>query len=640
LEEEISRKANAQPDEFVTHLYTERRIASYAWQLAQALAFCHSRGVYHSDFKAANILIDQQAGGTLMLCDFGCALLNHDEEVLGFTKTYDAPELRACHRTGSYHRMDPVKIDSYALGCVILELVCCNSLHSIMDALQQNDPTTTIQSVLHFPPGKNHNPLRIPWQPYASPHTLGYSPALKCLLDYLLDLNPHTRMTPTELEARLGNDRHRSPLLADKLTASQSAVPGHLVTVDNIQLGMFVQRGPDWSDGDADGGMGHIGVVTELDADARYCFVSWPVPGQTSSTQHCIGGSSKFELQVGPTTMRDFLTNSPTLQQYGVFANLANEPSTNLRKSGLVYNVNTSMFQVGQQINPYAMILGMDTARESLFVGPLETFYFPLLRVVEKTAPSIPQRAPPMESEPVPSSWSYGRFLEAVTDEDIYQRVSSCFYSGEMDPTRYEITGITGIQVSALWWSYHASRTKIMLENWGMPNENYFFVVVDGNTLTFTEGSTFMKSVFGNALDTRGCSMEIALTGPTAAAAIANSGRNATGNYQMVLCKVVLGRTLNAGDEGRAQYDTNGRFLRRNPVIKHSEFRAGHWFVSNFSQILPQYIISYRIRPCQQESKFSGESLSLSGLNLHDVVMTSSPKVKSPGSTNSHRFPM
>jgi hypothetical protein len=43
--------------------------------------------------------------------------------------------------------------------------------------------------------------------------------------------------------------------------AAPGSEPGAKVTADNVRLGSKVQRGPDWSHGDQDGGVGHIGTV-------------------------------------------------------------------------------------------------------------------------------------------------------------------------------------------------------------------------------------------------------------------------------------------------------------------------------------------------------------------------------------------
>lgn len=53
----------------------------------------------------------------------------------------------------------------------------------------------------------------------------------------------------------------QSPLLQPCVIASQPKSPGASVTIDNVQLGMLVQKGRHWDDGDDDGGPGCIGII-------------------------------------------------------------------------------------------------------------------------------------------------------------------------------------------------------------------------------------------------------------------------------------------------------------------------------------------------------------------------------------------
>ena len=122
------------------------------------------------------------------------------------------------------------------------------------------------------------------------------------------------------LQHTLRTDR-LSPLLLLNVAAAQTATPGDLVTIDNLQLGLMVQRGPDWADQDADGGQGSIGIVVKLDGDALYVDVAFPSRSiaQPVDTICCrIGASNKYELRVGPSPLPDFVSGSAGLRNDGI----------------------------------------------------------------------------------------------------------------------------------------------------------------------------------------------------------------------------------------------------------------------------------------------------------------------------------
>lgn len=78
LLQEIERKASRS----LIEPYSERRIASYALQICEALAYAHERGVAHHDVKSANILIDASAGGKLLLADFGTSVAPGEGKII------------------------------------------------------------------------------------------------------------------------------------------------------------------------------------------------------------------------------------------------------------------------------------------------------------------------------------------------------------------------------------------------------------------------------------------------------------------------------------------------------------------------------------------------------------------------------
>ncbi len=98
-------------------------IRSILFQLTQALASAHDRGVVHRDLKPANLLMFQSAGRWVVkLCDFGIAkVIEGTPLVTGtgaapLTPRYAAPEQRGGDPVGTW-------TDVYQLGLVAYQLV-------------------------------------------------------------------------------------------------------------------------------------------------------------------------------------------------------------------------------------------------------------------------------------------------------------------------------------------------------------------------------------------------------------------------------------------------------------------------------------------------------------------------------------
>ncbi|NBM19773.1 serine/threonine-protein kinase [Streptomyces sp. GC420] len=97
---------------------------TWAIHISQALEAAHHHGIVHRDLKPSNILLDEAAGGTARLCDFGIARLadatHHTLTVTGVaigTPAYMSPEQARGDTTLG------APSDLYSLGCLLHELL-------------------------------------------------------------------------------------------------------------------------------------------------------------------------------------------------------------------------------------------------------------------------------------------------------------------------------------------------------------------------------------------------------------------------------------------------------------------------------------------------------------------------------------
>ena len=149
--------------------------------------------------KAANILIDASAGGKLLLADFGTAL-KPGEEAVGFTKSYASPELLASYELDDFADLRPDKIDSFALGAVIYELLGRKKLEDL-------SADQTLAQFITDGPGLEAamtlGHMLLPWLPSNNrgvvPY-IGYTHELKNLVMNFLKPNSNERLLPGQLQ--------------------------------------------------------------------------------------------------------------------------------------------------------------------------------------------------------------------------------------------------------------------------------------------------------------------------------------------------------------------------------------------------------------------------------------------------------
>lgn len=148
-------------------------------QLLDAVAYCHSVGIYHRDLKPENILVAED-GLTLKLADFGLATQDHLSPDFGCGSTfYMSPECQqSSPRAGSVYASAPN--DVWSLGVILVNLTCGRNPWK-----RASMEDSTFRAYM-----KDRNFLK---------SILPLSEELDCILRRVFDCNPATRMTLAEL---------------------------------------------------------------------------------------------------------------------------------------------------------------------------------------------------------------------------------------------------------------------------------------------------------------------------------------------------------------------------------------------------------------------------------------------------------
>lgn len=125
----------------------------YMHKIADAVSFCHSKGIAHRDIKPANILIDSYLRPKLI--DFGIC------EIVDVSKTHSPEGITAFYGTGPYlapeivlkNSYDPFAADVWALGITFYEFITGSLPWSTSNQKVMND--AICQGISSFPEGMN-----------------------------------------------------------------------------------------------------------------------------------------------------------------------------------------------------------------------------------------------------------------------------------------------------------------------------------------------------------------------------------------------------------------------------------------------------------------------------------------------------
>jgi eukaryotic-like serine/threonine-protein kinase len=172
-----------------------RSIAHVGYQIADALAYAHARGVVHRDIKPSNLLLD--ASGVVWVTDFGLAKADEDDmthtgSIVG-TLRYMAPE--------RFHGEGDARADIYALGATLYELL------TLTPAFHSGDRLQLIEQIASVAPPR--------------PRTVDpYIPRdLETIVMKAMEKSPHNRYLSAEAMAEdLRRFLHDEPIAARQIS--------------------------------------------------------------------------------------------------------------------------------------------------------------------------------------------------------------------------------------------------------------------------------------------------------------------------------------------------------------------------------------------------------------------------------------
>ncbi|KAL0722327.1 hypothetical protein Bca4012_036926 [Brassica carinata] len=148
---------------------------SYFQQLISSVAFCHSRGVYHRDLKLENLLLDDE--GNLKVSDFGLSIVSEQLMQDGICQTFCGTPAYLAPEVLTMKGYDAAKADVWSCGVILFVL---------MAGYLPFDDKNVMVMYKKIHKGKFKCPK---W----------FSPELTRLMNRILDTNPDTRITISEI---------------------------------------------------------------------------------------------------------------------------------------------------------------------------------------------------------------------------------------------------------------------------------------------------------------------------------------------------------------------------------------------------------------------------------------------------------
>ena len=292
-------------------------------QALEAIAYIHSRGVFHRDIKSENLMIGED--GVVKLTDFGLATKeNRSTEFDCGSKPYMSPECRERHSIGYY---SPRQADTWSLGILLLTLLyrktpwpeatkICPEYAAYLAA-----PDAFLTESFGCEPALASFLSRRVFCP-ASQGRVGVAEWLRMLYDGLvLPVKTSALTDPLRMERRSDGAQHAMTNSVQQLassdetpTSSLAKTPGHerrtnpparLVDFSRGRLGRLLANDPDEKD-----------VIDSISADVAAMAQS--APADRGQTRAYLTPAAKNELRAH---LEQYITT-------GINANVQSTPTT------------------------------------------------------------------------------------------------------------------------------------------------------------------------------------------------------------------------------------------------------------------------------------------------------------------------